>query len=203
MAGPLAAGFGQLIGDSYPRASAGVWADEQGGAPLCGAERRVQAGAALEGFLCDDGCVVPLCPTHGAFDSRRPVLVGAVLAAPLQAQICHPRSGRSPQLITPPTLPPASSPFFSCVRPLAVTASPVSPVFALHTSVCKHCRSRLRPSANRTSVLPKPNPIGSKSSSAPTIYRDSRDILRPNTHVIPLLPLKPLTPPRSSDQSGF
>lgn len=103
VAGPFAAGLGQLVGDPDPRPGAGVGADELGGAEL-----RVQAGAALEGFLGDDGRVVPLSPTHGAFDGGRPVLVGAVLAAPLQAKICHPRSCWSQQLIAPPpSLPPA------------------------------------------------------------------------------------------------
>lgn len=128
MAGPFAAGLGQLICDPYPRSSAGVGADEQSGAPLGGAELGVQAGAALEGFLSDDGRVVPLGTTHGAFDGGRPVLVGAVLAAPLQAKICHPRSRQSPQLIAPPpSLPPAGPPFFTCFHSLTVTEPPVSP----------------------------------------------------------------------------
>lgn len=104
VARPFAAGLGQLVRDPYARPGAGVGADEQGGAALGGAQLWVQAGAALEGFFCDDGCVVSLGPTHGAFDGGRPVLVGAVLTAPLQAQICHPRVRRSPQLISP--LPP-------------------------------------------------------------------------------------------------
>lgn len=123
VAGPFAAGLGQLVGDPDPWPGAGVGADELGGAEL-----RVQTGAALEGFLCDDGCVVPLGPTHGAFDGGWPVLVGAVLTAPLQAKICHPRSRRSPQLIAPPpSLPPAGLPFFTCFHSLTLTAPPASP----------------------------------------------------------------------------
>lgn len=110
MTGPLAGGrFGDVC-NAHAGAGAGVWADEEAGAPSL---RRavavargvplmatgVQSGAALEGLLRDDGPRAgPLSTAHGALDCRGPVLVRAVLTGPLGADLCHRRAAAAEEL---------------------------------------------------------------------------------------------------------
>ena len=60
----------------------------------------IQRGAALEGLLRDDGPQAgPLSAAHGALDRRGPVLVRAVVAGPLSADLCHRRAAAAGDLL--------------------------------------------------------------------------------------------------------
>lgn len=56
---------------------------------------RVESRAALKRLLGDDGASGSLGATHSALDGGWPVLVRAILAAPLRLEISHPRSNRT------------------------------------------------------------------------------------------------------------
>lgn len=95
VARPFAGDLWRLIGHAYSGSGTRIRADENTGALLSGAQVRVETWAALKRLLGDDGAGKSLGATHSALDGGWPVLVCAILAAPLWLEISHPRSNRT------------------------------------------------------------------------------------------------------------
>lgn len=87
-AGRLDTGPGTRIWVDQEATTASLWAWRV--LPITTRLHSNTAGAAaIVGLLCDYGAAGTLCTTHGALNSGRPVLIGAVVAGPLHSHLCH------------------------------------------------------------------------------------------------------------------